>query len=154
MISNAKKLVTVLKRGGGLGPEILTDWDMEAAGVTSWPAYSSPTTREKSVAEAYDGSQSLHIVSGGGAMGAQQVYNLVTGKTYRVSAWVKCVTGTGTVYSNIGNAGQVAVGSTAATVWTEITADILCGLGSARSILLLFDGSNEGFFDNVSVRKL
>jgi len=149
------RLSGILTVSDVLGSELINDPTMEYADASYWPAYSSPATREKSTAEKYAGSQSLHIVSGGGAMGAQQQGKiLIPGATYRISVWAKCVTGTAYLYSNVAGVGLQVVGSTTATSWTLLTGDVVCATEVARSLLLLMDGSNEGYFDNASLKRV
>jgi hypothetical protein len=88
-----------------LGPELVTDGDMEAAGTDNWPEKYNPKVREKSSEYKHSGKQSLHIVSDSGGDGVVQIFKpaqeydglflkspdkmFKKGKTYRVSLWVK-----------------------------------------------------------------
>lgn len=76
-----------------LGSELVIDGDMELASVANWSNQYSPETKEKSIAEAKSGVQSLHIVSDSAGDGVCQIFTplkpLELGKVYKVSLWVK-----------------------------------------------------------------
>jgi len=141
--------------GGGLGAEMLGDGTMERGDLIYWPAYGSPTTREKSAADKYAGSQSLHIVVGAGVTGAQQQgIALTNGKTYRLSVYAKCVGGTAFLYSNIENLGFVVSGQTTSTDWILLTDDMVCATDVPRTVLLVGNAGSEVYFDNASLKEV
>ena len=90
--------------GEVLGPELVTDGDMEMPGTAGiWHNNHTPKVGEKSTEFARSGKQSLHIVSDSNGDGLLQIIKpvewdglfmvnkkgLVFGKTYKVQIWVK-----------------------------------------------------------------
>ena len=89
--------------GEHLGPELITDGDMEADGVSAWTDSYSPALKEKSTEHYHSGRQSLHIVSDGAGDGVLQIIRptvvkelfvipskgFKVGSEYRVQIWVK-----------------------------------------------------------------
>ncbi len=89
--------------GEVLGPELVTDGDMELADRNIWHNNHTPKIAEKSTKFAHSGKQSLHIVSDSNGDGLLQIIKPVEwdglfmvnkkglqfGKTYKVELWVK-----------------------------------------------------------------
>lgn len=150
---------TAIKRRSGLaapvpvlGANILTDGDMEAAGVTSWIAYDAPPTREKSNAQTHGGSQSLHIVTDSATEGSQ---NLIGGLT---SDWVQC---SGYCYVVAGKMAPAFINGMLNTQYSVMSAsswNLALFIGRAttgiRVALLSFGGASEWYADDFNVQSL
>jgi len=148
------KLLGIAKGGSGLGPELVADSDMEAVGVASWADYGTPTTKEKSSAQAHSGTQSLHLVTDANFEGARQAtLSVVSGKTYRCTAWAYVVSGSVILRVTIG-AGSTDVGTTSTTgQWIQFTEDILSDSTGVETVQL-DTRTGEAYWDDVSVREM
>lgn len=82
----------ILAAGSTLGPELVTDGDMEAAGVGSWPNYGSPTSVAKNTVTPIAGTQDLHVVtSGTGSAGVQQSLGAFSVGDILLLSWIHYV---------------------------------------------------------------
>ena len=91
-----------------LGPNLLADSDMEAAGTEAWPSPGAVRLAEKSSAEAHSGQQCLRVATepSGWAGIRKTVTGLRAGATYRFSCWAKVLRGDVRVDMAVGDGRQ------------------------------------------------
>ena len=131
-----------------VGAEMVTDGNMEAAGVTSWVSSGSPTTKEKSTTQKHGGAQSLHIITAGNGVGARtSALTTSTNVWYRVSGWVYAVAGGKATFGHSITA-NLSLSSTAAS-WVQKTLTRWELAGGTRYARCLVDTA-EGYYDDVS----
>jgi hypothetical protein len=132
---------------------VLTDGDMEAVGVTSWSAVATPTTREKSGAQVFAGSQSLRIVTDAANEGAFQAFTAANGGWYRFRLATYAAAGNAALRHTLGGSTQ-AVGNTAAS-WLQIVTTCYHALAASSQQLqaVQITAGAEGFFDAAAVER-
>lgn len=137
-----------------VGADTTADGDMEAAGVASWPASGSPTTREKSGTQAHGGSQSLRIVTDEGAEGAQQIRGATaTNQWVEWGAWGYLQTGELNITGSFGIAAAKFITSTGS--WQQFLATDLVTGTNPRMIFRSYNiAASEFFVDDVHFKAI
>ena len=136
-----------------LETSIVTDGDMELAGVANWYDNGTPTTKEKSTAQKHGGSQSLHIISDAAAEGAVNYNNTATvHKWHFISAWAYVVAGDLHVTQSFG----LGVAKTlTAAAWTQLIGADICSGANPRFIARANTVAvSEFYIDDVVVNPL
>ena len=139
------------KQDLGLGPELVSDWDMEAAGVGSWGVYGGATLSKES-GRAMAGDQVLRTTKNSGdSQGAYQVV-FQAATTFRVSGWAR---GDGTSYPLIMQSGNAVWTGTTSTSWQWF--DVIHTTIGSNYLYLRAQGgvaTNWCEFDNISVKEV
>lgn len=139
-----------------LGSELVTDWDMEAAGVAAWPTYGTPTTKEKSAADKYTGAQSIFIESSSANAGAYQIIPSVSvGDFTLCSIAIRSISGTCGLIDKTGTRYSPNLSLMSAnTNWTVLQA--VHRVISANPLYYLSGnvGAFAGYMDDVSFKKI
>ena len=159
----------------GLGPNLMTNGDMELDdaswsgsnlddGDTSIPIGSLGDGENAfySTAQSYNGSRSLYCNMNDQNDGVNNnTATLVSGVTYKISAWVykvsgnyvEMIAGTSRFASTLYNKQETTLGVADANVWEEIVIYGTCDSDGAAVIQLRAgDGATEWYTDNVTVR--
>jgi len=135
--------------------ELVEDWNCEAAGTDAWRIYYAPVAYQKTIASVYQGTRSLHLVSGG----LQQVgLQVKAGATYTLSVWYKAIAGVtqirlGTYSSNYDFEGK-GLKTRLIRDWTEYrrTFTVPADFSDLSRFRLVISSSGEALFDNLSIR--
>jgi len=140
----------------GLGTNLLSNGDMETGSV--WSAYGANETLEFTSDKSYSGSQSLHFIVGAQNRGTYSPsFNITSGETIQVSAWVYSV---GNTYIRMGMSNTTdslfSVEKTVtADTWTNITHTYTCNSTAGSYVGFFSSGSGfEHYVDDVTVKKV
>ena len=89
-VAKPNKLITDYSGSVVLGSELVTDGDMETAGISGWVSVGSPTSVAKDTTTFNSGSQSIKVVTTTTQTGITRNVTTVIGKLYQVTQYVKC----------------------------------------------------------------
>ena len=145
---------TALNSGAsaGLGPELVTDGDMELVGVANWADYATPLTKEKSSVQVHSGTQSLHLIADANFEGARQTtISVVAGVTYKIVVWTYVISGSAPRARVTIGSGTTDLTSSTTNVWEFLTADVLSD-ATGLETLQLDARSGESYWDDISIR--
>ncbi len=156
--------------GEVLGPELMTDGDMEAADARAWRDTHTPQLKAKTRAVRHTGKQSLHVVSDSGGDGVHQILApterreifevpvkaLRKGAQYRVQLWIK--------YSDPAQYEEVRLPGTGLKTalknpdqeWHPFVFRVTCDEPQITDFLTIGYGSDRSdcYIDDVSVREI
>lgn len=133
------------------GPELVDDFDMEAAGVASWPAVATPTTRDKYQIER---SFAIHVIGDGAGDGISQALtdDPASGEVVLVNYRIRVISGTINVKVNDGTADLIDNDHTSATTF-EVSDSIVVSSNTAWVITIIASGgAGEFYLDYFSIR--
>jgi hypothetical protein len=147
-ISNISVTQVNIPPSSGTATNLATDGDMEAAGTTAWPFYTSSTV-SKQTGTPHGGTQALRVAYNGNSSGS--AYNsptsMVAGNVYRVYGYFR---GDGSSTApTIGNPGGTTITGTSSTAWQPF--DFL--IKSSGTILRLGLSVDAGYaeFDDIVI---
>jgi hypothetical protein len=135
---------------------LLTDGTMEAADAAAWPAYSGGTFAKTS-ADAYNGSQSMHLTQAGTTAGFQQVVGTVqAGKTYRLKLYYKRVSGNFGVRVGVGTSNgdfenHTFSTTTSPNAWGAYSRVFTLPAQLNGTVRVVVFGTGESFVDDVTL---
>jgi len=137
------------------GPNLVTDGDMELAGVANWPNYGTPISVAKSSAQAHSGTQSLHVVTNANNEGSRQdSVSVENGKTYHITGWVYVVSSIAYIRTTIGVGTTISNTISTLGVWIEFTPfDVLSDFTGQETIQLV-PNNGEAYFDDIAIREV
>lgn len=135
------------------GATLITDGDMEAAGVTNWAAVGTPTAREKSNTQVFAGSQSLHITADANNEGASQNFTAENGKWYRFLAQAYAAAGAANLQHNLAGTFQATGNTTAAWVQFPMTCYHADTTGT-RLIRLVGSSGTDAYYDDAAIQEV
>lgn len=136
------------------GAELLTDGDMELAGVANWPDYSTPpTTKAKLGGAARSGVQGLQIISNLANEGAQQQVVSSVGTWLKVVGWGNGVgTGTGRIsVTNLSCTGDAVIAN---GVWTQSEHAGYVRVANPTIQLWITTAARQVYYDDCSIKAL
>lgn len=124
--------------------------------ATYWIEYNTPTTQEKSAAQAHSGTYSCYQVgnSAGDGVQANKLFTVISGQNYRIRAWVYIVSGTAYCKDN-GNVLDFSMTTSTTGSWQYLTdTAIASSTASERMVIYISSATGEMYWDDISVKAI
>lgn len=138
--------------GGGF-IELIPNPTMEAD--SGWLDNGTPTTHERSAAQAHNGTYSRHVVGDAADDGcySDPVFSVLSGKTYVCEAWVYPVSGAVRMKRLLGPLAGDAINSVGTGAWEKLRLVLVAGSsGSERMSFFCYAAAAEFYIDDVTLR--
>jgi hypothetical protein len=145
-----ESLDNAIRQGLALGPELLTDGDMEAAGTAAWGSTGLTLTKDTTIK--YSGAQSMKCAKSAAGTGSLYSNDTITiGKVYCISGQVKS---DGTSKGRISQLGVSAFDSTTGGSWESFSVDVVATV--VQPLFQTVDGTTGNFvhWDNISIKEV
>ena len=147
-----------------LGAEKLTNGDFESGGSgnpyipTGWANYNSMAAGEgiSETSDVYGGTKAFRVTAGS-VKGIYQIIasgQFTTGKNYRLSLWMKSISGTSRILLQQNYSINHVLDYSAPTTWTHFTYDFTSTGGDIAVYLSTSGIAGDNIYDNVSLKEI